>query len=293
LLEAANIRPVLLKGLALQVRVYRDRAVRASSDIDIFVSRRNLAHTLAQVEEAGWMRTEARPSTRDIEAIAATQTRLTYRMPAGVEVDMHWYPRQVLEFDGWAVSRFAETARDVQYRGRSWRIPSDTWLMFETIEHGMTWNQVTPIRWLTDAIDLLQADETAVDWDELAELAERARLGFIFETALNVMAGYSDRVPAGVIDRLKGGRVSVAERLYTRCRLKPPVAPLHGLLLSGSHLLMRGPGSVWRRLERWPSYYRASALKCVSWGDVAMRAMEKLGVRASAAPHARDRKPKL
>jgi hypothetical protein len=274
-------RPVLLKGLALQVRLYRERAVRASSDVDIFVPPTEIARTLAQVEQAGWMRTEARPRTCDVDAIAATQTRLTYRMPSGVEVDVHWYPRQVLVFDPAAVEQFTSEVRELDYRGRRWRIPSDTWLLFEAIEHGLTWNQVTPTRWLTDAVDLLEAEDAAVDWQALVTMADRARLGLVFAAALKVMAGYCGQVPEAAIERLEARRAGMRERIYLRCRLKPPLAPLHGLLLSGSHLLLRGRGSVWRRIANWPGYYRASALKCVSWADVAARAAEKIRHRGS------------
>jgi putative nucleotidyltransferase-like protein len=276
LLNRAGVRAALLKGLALQIRVYGERTMRASSDIDLYVAVSDLEACLKAVAAAGWMRTEARPRTGDAAIIASTQTRLTFQMPSGTQVDIHWCPRQSLEFDRQLVDQFTDDLNERSYRGRSWRIPSDLWLLFETIEHGMAWNEVTPIRWLADAVQLLDRDDVDLDWDRLCHLVERTHLNLSFATALSVMRRYTDRVPQVAIDRLAATRPGLLERLYTRCRLMPPPAPFYGLLLSGSHLLLRAPGGWSQRIARWPGYYRSSALKCLSWPDVGKRAVEKL-----------------
>jgi hypothetical protein len=276
LLSRAGVRAALLKGLALQIRVYGEQIVRASSDIDLYVTVSELAACLDAVASAGWMRTEARPRTGDAAIIASTQTRLTFQMPSGTQVDIHWCPRQPLEFDRQLVAEFTDDLTERSYRGRSWRIPSDLWLLFETIEHGLAWNEVTPIRWLADAVQLLDRDDVDLDWDRLCHLVERTHLRLSFATALSVMRHYTDHVPQVAIDRLVATPPGLLERLYTRCRLMPPPAPFYGLMLSGSHLLLRGPGGWSQRIARWPGYYRSSALKCLSWPDVGKRAVEKL-----------------
>jgi hypothetical protein len=277
LLARAGLRPALLKGLALQIRVYGEGAVRASSDIDLYVDRADIEQCLGLVDRAGWIRTEARPRTRDAAFIASTQTRLTFQVPSGVLVDIHWYPRQVLEFDPQRADQFSADLAARTYRGRQWRIPSDLWLLFETIEHGMAWNEVTPIRWLVDAVQLVEQSDADIDWDRLCRLIEQTHLNLCFATALSAMRGYTGRVPQSAIDRLTAQRATLLENLYMRCRLRPPPAPLYGLMLSGSHLMLRRPGTWAQRIARWPGYYRSSALKCLSWGDVAKRAVEKAG----------------
>jgi hypothetical protein len=276
LLGRAKVGWALLKGLALQIRVYGERTVRASSDIDIYVAAGDIVPCLRAVEAAGWIRTESRPRTRDAAIIASTQTRITFQMPSGVQADIHWCPRQVLEFDQPLIDEFTADLTERAYRSRRWRIPSDLWLLFETIEHGMAWNEVTPIRWLVDAVRLLDQEDAEVDWDRLCWLVQRTHLNLSFATALSAMRNYTDRVPQAAIERLAGSRTGLFETLYTRCRLSPPPAPLYGLMLSGSHLMLRGCGRWPQRIAKWPAYYRSSALKCLSWSDVAQRAMEKV-----------------
>ena len=281
LFGTAGIRPIFLKGLAVQIRAYGDRVIRASSDIDIFVAPDELGRCLALIEQAKWVRKEERPRTGDPGLIAAMRVKMTWRMPRGVLVDIHWVPREPLEFDAALTADFVASAVARDYRGRTWLIPSDPWLLFEAIEHGVTWNEVTPIRWLIDALAILRIADTPMDWDRLCALIERNRLTRIFAIGLGALADYGDDVPESVIARLSRQDISLMERLYTRTRLTLP-GPLITICTSLSHVLLRHPARPWRRAAAFPAYYRMRTLRCMTWSEVAGRALGRFRTEQDA-----------
>ncbi|AHE51810.1 nucleotidyltransferase family protein [Sphingomonas sanxanigenens] len=278
LFAGAGITPVFLKGIALQIRVFGDTVIRASSDIDIFVDRAALAPCLALIEAAGWTRKEDRPRTDDPDRIAAMRVKITYRMPGGVFVDIHWVAREPLEFDAALSAAFAGATVMRAYRGRQWLIPSDLWLLFETIEHGINWNEVVPIRWLVDALALLRLDDADIDFDRLCTLVEQARLERIFSIGLGEIArvgGKGEIVPPAVLDRLAGARRGSRGRLDLRARLTRP-SPLVTIGASLSHYLLRHPAPPLLRLLGYPAYYRMRALRCMTWAEVIGRAVARI-----------------
>lgn len=275
LFAGTDIRPVFLKGLALQIGTFGDAVIRASSDIDLFVAPDMLAPCLALVEQAGWIRKEERPRTNDPALIAVMRVKMTYRMPCGVQVDIHWVPREPLEFDRAMSSAFVEAVVVRPYRGRDWLIPSDLWLLFETIEHGVTWNEVTPIRWLVDAMAIIGKPDACIDWTALCDLAERTRLTRIFDIGLGELRRHDAAVPLEAIERLARARPSLLERLYTRSKLARP-SPLNTIGVSTAHFFLRSPMPRRRRVIGFPAFYRMRALRCMSWSEVGGRALERL-----------------
>jgi hypothetical protein len=271
LLRAAGVTPVFLKGVALQVRVFRERAIRASSDVDIFVAPGELAACLRAVEAAGWARVEAWPRTGEPQVMARVLMQANYRMPNRMLVDVHWMPRAVMEFDADAQARFVAGAVDREWRGRVWRVPSDTALLFETVLHGLHFNTVTPIRWMTDALALLATDDCAVDWEALLALAADTRSRARLALGLGALGAYTDAIPPRVLTCLAAARLSSLERFEARRVLAGRTPVVSGLAMAASHYFLRSREPLARRFAGFPAYYVRRGLKCLGWADVGAR----------------------
>jgi len=218
-----RIEPVFLKGIALSRTIYRRPGVRISSDIDFYVPCQQALAVGDMAREEGWrLIWQAKvPGKRFDERVLKTRHSAGFVTPDGVEIDLHWVPRRALVQHPELIARFESDCR--QSHGGDWamRVPSPTWLLFETIDHGIYRNAVTPIRWIVDGVAILQEQGEAIDWPLLEEIAGRTKRSLILSTGLRTIAAYGAPVPEAVVERLERRRVSALERKAFALRFEP------------------------------------------------------------------------
>lgn len=246
-----GIGAVVLKGLALNARLYRRLDLRRSADIDVFAPPRFAAEIFALADAKGWTgKGRTRTLTRGMLAgFGAT----AFVAGDGSEFDIHWYPRREFAWDPELSRRFEADAREVTWRGVAWPVPSDTWLFMECIVHGIRHNDVAPIRWVVDAYTLASAADARIDWDFVLHCARSARLRPAFAAGLEVLADLGAPIPAAVLSALRTERAGALERFGYALSLHRPDL-LRGVVPASVNYVLRAPGSMATRVAKVPAH---------------------------------------
>ena len=91
-----GINLVFSKGIALQVTEYRNPVLRTFSDIDCCIRLEDVDHVMKIATEEGWyIPPELIPSNR---YVLQAHKEVTFQLPSGVCLDVHWVPRRALTF---------------------------------------------------------------------------------------------------------------------------------------------------------------------------------------------------
>lgn len=199
-LKDAGIDLMLLKGAALVASHYEEIGLRPMYDIDTLVPTEKRDEAAAILSSLGW--------TPLFKAVHAQG----FRSPDGIEIDLHWHV--LLEFsqensdaDFWANSKESMLG-DV-----SVLVPNAADLLFHVCIHGLKSNEISPIRWIADALMILRA-ESKIDWDRLLSHAKRHRLTLRLREALQYLKRvFSAPIPDDVLAELAAARIAVSERL--------------------------------------------------------------------------------
>jgi len=243
-LTAAAIDVIVLKGAFLARAVYADPALRAMSDVDLLVRRRDLERTASTMRALGWLQSAPLPAGG-------------HQLPAfeleGVLVDVHWN----IEDDD---ARFAIDPAGLWERAVPARIghaqafalsPPDLLLhLCLHTAYGHGWKQFDGgLRQLADIAAVVRHHGPTIDWQGFATRAEAWRVDrcawLALITARDLLRA---DVPDSVLDRLARQRpdarwVLAASELALGCHY---IELARGLpALANSWLNKR-----WRRLSR-------------------------------------------
>jgi hypothetical protein len=163
--EAAGLSPIAFKGPTLSFLAYGDVGVGDSTDLDIFVPRKQIRDALEILAADGY-----RMKTRGFKTSlpGACEVTLRRREP-DCEIDLHWLfsPPYFLPFDEAGAARRSIVLRAGGLAVRT-LCPED--LLLYLCVHGarVCW----PFRLLCDLAGLVL--NCRPDWDDVAEQAERA-----------------------------------------------------------------------------------------------------------------------
>lgn len=250
--KAKGLDMVLLKGLALMMRVYRDVGMRASTDVDCYFPANQSATILDIMHASGCTNTASGRRNEDHDASNLFAT--TFDTPTGERIDLHWFPRRVFGCDAASIGQFEAMVQNVEFENENWKIPSDTWLLLETIDHGVKHSPVAPIRWITDGVNLINLPDSRIDWPLFLEKVRDARIELLAGLGLVELARFGAAIPDEVIGTLMDHRPGYLERMEARNRLRRRGAVLPLLLDEFFMVMRRTPGPVSRRLLGFPGH---------------------------------------
>ena len=210
------------------------------------------------------------------------------------ELDLHWH----VLFDcrcREADAEFWSAAVPLGLDGIETRTLCPTDHLIHVCAHGLAWNELPPIRWIADSMELLRRPET-IRWDRLLEHARRFRLSLGLRSAFRLLVDeYDAPIPVAVLESLERLPFTYGERCNYQAVtnplvLQPIVARLAGLYDCWS----RGfsSGGLLTRLLSFPRFLQchwqldhASFLPAhlAKWGK--RRAAVRWRSRDSAARH--------
>jgi len=201
-LDAAGIRLLLLKGLALNHLYYRDLGLRPMADADVCVPLENATAAVAVLQRLGWRPdfpwSEKPWSEKRLDALHA----LGFHNAAGQAIDLHWHvlPESVGRHGDdafWAAARPMSVA-DIRVYMLD---PTDE--LFHTCAHGVRWNAVPPLRWVADAFTILRTTPDDIVWERVVATAQRHRLTLPIRRALRYLqTQFEVAVPPAVLEQL-------------------------------------------------------------------------------------------
>ena len=207
----AGIQTLLLQGAALTLLYYKDNGVRPIADVDILVpiTKARLASEL--LKRSGWI-----PTTNVIEAYLRYQHTLSFTDKFGREIDLHWHVlpeccQEDADIDFWedAVSLSIDNVPTYALN------PTDT--LLHLIVHGGKWNPESPIRWIADAMTVLNSANTEIDWLRLINQAQKRRIGFELKRGLKFLHDtFPSCISRAIMNDMNNVPVSLIERLEFR-----------------------------------------------------------------------------
>jgi hypothetical protein len=214
-LHDAGIETLVLKGAALSILHYRDAGSRPMEDFDVLVRRRDAARTAALLEGSGWKQVN---TSWPLETAFRIVSSVGFRHSGGSEVDLHWNPLyEVVPED-----EFWRNAVPLEIGGVSTLALDPTNQLMHVCVHGLSWFPA-PLRWISDAVVVAGAQNPGVDWERLADQAERWQLSARMETALVLLRESFDvPVPDSALERLRRARRPLSEQLGHRVLTRPP-----------------------------------------------------------------------
>ncbi len=216
-LQAAHIDTLILKGAALSVLYYRELALRPMTDFDILVPAGQAHQAMDELKRQGWR--PASPSVADPKPMTDVRQSLEYISRDERRFDLHWYALWDCAFPG-ADDAFWAAAVPLRINHITARALNPTDQLVHVCVHGASLNQVPPVRWVADAMQILRAPSVAIDWPRLLGLAERLRLSLpLHDTLLFLRSAMAVNIPEATLTALAAVPVTADDREFYRLKL--------------------------------------------------------------------------
>jgi len=256
LLARAGIATLVLKGAALIPLYYGEAGVRPMADFDLVVRPEDALAAIHLLERSGWERDPGLPLT---PGFISTQYSWHFSLPAAAELDLHWYIFDQCCYPD-ADTESWESSVPVEIEGFPAGALNSTDQLLHTCVHGAEWNPVPPLRWIADAMTILDRAAGQIDWQHLVRQAKQRRLvPAVRDTLTYLQTRLGAPVPDTVLSELRNSPVSLIERVEYRSRTSPPgnFPSLRKICFAYLRHRTRMPVKGYRRLLAFPRYLQA------------------------------------
>jgi hypothetical protein len=210
-LEQAGIPAIVLKGLALGARYYRDLALRPMADADVLVPVATVERASEVLRGLGW-----EPWYPLTPGFLRVKHAAGFGDRSGCRCDLHW---RVFEEPGpgAADDELRAAATTIRFEGTTFRILAPTDQLLHVCGHAARWAPVPGIRWVADAVLIIR--DGPIDWDRLTEQAIRRQFVLRMREMLYYLQSAMEiEIPSAVLTGLAARPVSMLERLEYRIR---------------------------------------------------------------------------
>ena len=209
-LKAGKVDVLLLKGSSMVLSYYRNFSLRPMSDFDIAVRPEDLNLALNILKNSGWVLYKM-PDKYDL---AYTHAITLYNSDQ-LELDLHFHiliEKPTHEID----SFFWSNAIPIDFQGLELLQLSPTDQLLHTIMHGIKRNLETPIRWIPDAMAIVEKKEYEIDWERIINFAESQCLMLRLSLGLNYLINNFNLVlPPLVIKKINNYHPKLFEKIVT------------------------------------------------------------------------------
>jgi hypothetical protein len=227
-LEQAQVPALVLKGVALTALWYRDEAVRPMADADVLVKHTDIVAARDILRRLGW-----RPRLEAPEWPPRFCASWPFADVQARELDLHWHVFPECLSDD-ADDDFWMAAVPLNVRGVAVAALSPADQLLHVLMHGLRWNPVPSIRWVADALTILDQVGTAFDWPRLVAQAEVRSFVPIVEVGLRYLhEAFGASIPPAVLHRLQARPLGWNERFERWSRLHAGIAAGAGCLWFG------------------------------------------------------------
>ncbi|NQV03093.1 MAG: nucleotidyltransferase family protein, partial [Bacteroidia bacterium] len=211
-LEMHGTSTLLMNGIPLSLRIYKNYAVRHMAGLDILIPFSKARFTVNLLIENGWK----------LYYPQYLEYNLRYGRCAmfvdseNTELALHWHP--IFEAHGNIVEEdFWSFAIPLNIAGVETKTFCSTDHLFHTIVHGLHYNPEPPIRWIADAYTLINRQDSAIDWDRLMRNTIKFRVHLQINEALNfLVTRFYVRVPGTMQHDLGQIKPTYTNRLVYR-----------------------------------------------------------------------------
>jgi len=219
-LHDAAFPTMLLKGAALTLGFYNDYGLRPMGDFDILIPTVQTEDVIRFLEATGW-----HPLPRSPEAYTQSYRQVVhahaFKSAGGWEFDLHWHVlEECCQPD--ADDDFWNGALQVDLDGVPTARLNPADQLLHVCVHGVRWNAIPPLRWVADAMTILNAPHASLDWDRLITQVEKRRLILPMRATLNYLRTLLDApVPSAVLECLGNLPTSRLEDFEYQYKTRP------------------------------------------------------------------------
>lgn len=272
-----GIQIMLLKGTSLILLYYKDYGLRPMIDFDMLVHTEEASDAIKLLTKLGWRSTITPlkgfikigfltklgwiPKERPLEDFSKEYISVRHAHdlinPDKFTIDLHWHLLHGYN-DVNADSDFWDGAVRTTVNEVPTLVLNPTDQLLHVCAHGVKWNSVPPIRWIADAVTIVNNAQDGINWDRMIFLAQRHQLILPIKGAMNYLRSFLQTpVPETVLKELRTFSISKTEYFEYRIRTRPPRV-LDGLL--ELHLLYRfysrqtGKANVFWKIVRFPKF---------------------------------------
>ena len=248
LLQRAQTPGLWTKGTALTQMLYRPDEFRVSKDVDVIVRWSDISRIVALADTANWSPKLVARQFDDLGEMESSE--ISFAIPGLVDVDFSWQPRLPFAFDP-ALRTWLWDRSD---QGMALQPANPTWLLLETFQHGMSGNKVFPIRWVIDAVLLLDRQRAMLDWPRLVALAQHYHLTTVVRHGLRIAAAFTDAIPPAVLEQFEALPTSRLEEQEFAAKVTLDDLATNLYATQAHNLLLRANPEQFQRLATrlWP-----------------------------------------
>jgi len=176
----AGIDTLVLKGVSLTINYYQDFGLRPMSDFDLLIPTKHFDEAIGLLQQLGWT-PQLKTPDETLPTFLSMHHALNFINSEGYSLDLHMHALKVcLSSD--ADTDFWEGAIPLVIEGIQTRCLNSTDDLFHTCIHGAEWNPMPPIRWVADAVTILNRS-AEIDWNRMISQAKKHRMTFqLFDT---------------------------------------------------------------------------------------------------------------
>jgi hypothetical protein len=215
----AGIETMILKGAVMTLLYYKDYGLRLADDFGILVRAERAQEAIDILTGLDWV-------TRSPVTLTAscfpTRHAYVFENIAGHRVVLQWH---LLPDCCYAdVDRMLwERAIPTELHGVSTRALNPTDQLLQTCAQGAAWSLPHLPQWAADAMMILRAPDTKIDWDRLADQAQERGLTLqLLDSWHYLRDQLSAPVPPDILERAQDIPASRIERMEHRFRTHPP-----------------------------------------------------------------------
>ena len=219
-LQAAGIDLLLLKGSALTIEYYKDYGLRPMADFDILIRLADVPKTINLLKQLGWS-SEPIKLPQGLSVVHS----LDFKDKSGKSIDLHWHVLAEGLTEN-ADDDFWNNAILTKFKDLSIFTLNPTDNLLHVCVHGARWNPVPPIRWVSDAMIIINSCQDTINWEYLLIQAQKRRLVLPLKNTLNLLHDLLNApVPLSILQRLETSCVSAVEKqeYHVMTRKKLPV----------------------------------------------------------------------
>lgn len=205
ILTDAGIPVLFFKGAAMIATAPNRLGLRRTADGDVLIPESDAVRAVALLTAAGFPPKDGYQAGPLIGILHAW----TCTGPNDSELDVHWSAFKTPGDD----RVMFDTARAATLLGRPVLIPSATEMLIISVANGFSRAPASPLRWIADALLVLQTDADAIQWETLVQRARRPGLTLGLTAGLEFLAReFGAPVPPTVLAELRRLPVSWQER---------------------------------------------------------------------------------
>ncbi len=219
-LSGAGINALVFKGVSMILRYYKDYGLRRMADIDLLVPIERAKDSLEIMGKLGLKRKYPRLKP-PLEVNFSVFNGDTFKIEKDLELDLHWHILADCCYKD-ADKDFWEKADEITIKGVKTKILCPTDELFITCIHGVRWNYMPPLRWIADAIMIINEAGAKIDWIRAIDLAKKRGLMMQFKRALQYLNQELEAdIPDRVLAEIGSAPISSAERREYQVKVRP------------------------------------------------------------------------